>query len=72
MNEILCIQCGEVALPVADKCPHCGSAEIVPADSPIARKFIDERAARKQSGGAQRAAATGKVLGRALGRFLKK
>ena len=76
MPEILCTQCGEVGPDKAGNCAHCGSSQVLPADSPSARKFIDARNARKSTNApgeaSTRSQATGKVLGRALGRFLKK
>jgi len=50
---------------------------VIPADSPVAQKFIGERAARREprdeSGRAPlRAEATGKVLGRALAKLFRK
>lgn len=78
MSEILCTHCGKVDEPKAGQCAHCGSSAVLPADSPIARKFIDKRAAEAKvpdeaAGGASvRAEATGKVLGRALGKLFKK
>jgi hypothetical protein len=76
MPDILCIQCGDVGPDKAGHCAHCGSSHVVPADAPLARKFIEDRDARKRGaapGNASlRTEATGKVLGRALGRFFKK
>jgi predicted ATP-dependent serine protease len=77
MSEILCTHCGTVGEPKAGQCAHCGSTEVLPADSPPARKFIDERTATKGGGAsgsrtALRAEATGKVLGRALGKLFRK
>src|SRR5262249_22040405 len=74
MPEILCTQCGEVGVDNAGRCAHCGSTEVLPADSPLARKFIDARNARQSKNGdlAKRSEATGKVFGRAFGKLIKK
>ncbi len=76
MPEILCTHCGEVAPDNAGRCARCGSAQVLAADTPLARKFIAERKARQGGAGSgsasARTQATGKVLGRALGKFLKK
>lgn len=75
MPEILCTHCGEIGADSAGRCAKCGSAEVLPADSPIARKFIDQRNARRTGSSAplgERAEATGKVLGRTLGKLFKK
>jgi len=77
MSEILCTHCGKVGEPKAGQCGHCGSSKVLPADSPLARKFIDARSATKEGGAAGsrtalKAEATGKVLGRALGKLFKK
>ena len=77
MSEILCTHCGKVGEPKAGQCAHCGSTEVLPADSPLARRFIDARSATKEGGTAASrtalaAEATGKVLGRALGKLFRK
>jgi len=77
VTEILCIGCGEVAAPRMGKCGRCGSATVIPADSPIARRFLEARAAQRSADATSdpatsRAEATGKVLGRRLGSLFKK
>jgi predicted ATP-dependent serine protease len=76
-TDILCTACGEVGAPKAGRCAACGSNDVLPADAPVARKFIEDRkarlAAKAVSGHASlRAEATGKVLGRALGKLIGK
>jgi hypothetical protein len=75
--EVLCTACGQVDVPKAGSCAGCGSKDLLPADAPAARKFIEERKARnavRANPGepSVRAEATGKVLGRALGKLLGK
>jgi len=76
MHEILCTRCGAVGPDAAGNCARCGSSQVLAADAPHARKFIEERDARNRgaaSGSASiRTQATGKVLGRALGRLFRK
>ena len=74
MSEFLCTQCGKVGVAAAGKCDACGSADLLPADAPSARKFIEARAPKdaSTSGASVRAEATGKVLGRAFGKLFKK
>jgi len=77
MAEILCTRCGHVGAPKGRSCPQCAGTELLPADSELARKFIQERKRRSAAGAATegasaRAAATGKVLGRTLGKLLRK
>ena len=76
MPEILCTECGEVGADNAGRCTRCGSSQVLAADAPAARRFIEERDARNRAAPAHtasiRAQATGKVLGRALGRLFKK
>jgi uncharacterized OB-fold protein len=76
-RESLCTACGEVGEPRDGACRACGSRDLLPADAPGARKFIDARAVRdapKAPPGAPsaKAEATGRVLGRALGKLLGK
>jgi ribosomal protein L40E len=77
MPEILCTACGAVGTPKDGACAKCGSRDVLPADAPSARKFIEAREARqgtKIDGDTPsvRAEVTGKVLGRALGKLLGK
>ncbi len=76
MPEILCTTCGEVGADNAGRCAKCGSTDVLPTDSPIARKFIDQRNARKAGTASaplgERAEVTGKVLGRTFGKLFKK
>jgi len=76
MPEILCTQCGEVGADNAGRCAQCGSSQVLLVDTPLARKFIEQRKARQGGGTSSNASnrthATGKVLGRALGRLFKK
>lgn len=78
-KQILCTGCGEVGAPADGRCSHCGSADLLPADAPSARRFIEARAARRAAPApapaaepSVRAQATGKVLGRALGKLFGK
>ncbi|MDZ7651105.1 MAG: hypothetical protein U5L03_00280 [Burkholderiaceae bacterium] len=77
MPEILCTACGSVGQTTSGACPRCGSRDVLPADAPSARKFIEARNARQSPPAAPaapspRAEATGKVLGRALGKLFGK
>jgi uncharacterized OB-fold protein len=77
MPEILCTACGAVGTPKDGGCAKCGSRDVLAADAPSARKFIEARNARQAPPGgpaqdSPRAEATGKVLGRALGRIFGK
>lgn len=77
MPEILCTACGAVGAPKDGACAKCGSRDVLPADAPAARKFIEARAARQApkdeaDAPSVRAEATGKVLGRALGKLFGK
>jgi uncharacterized OB-fold protein len=78
MPEILCTACGIVGAPKDGACAKCGSRDVLPADAPSARKFIEARKARQAPPGepaaaaSARAAATGKVLGRTLGKLFGK
>lgn len=76
MPEVLCTQCGAVGPDAGGRCGKCASTDVLPADSPIARKFIDQRNARKTGAAstplAERAEVTGKVLGRTFGKLFKK
>lgn len=77
MPEILCTSCGVVGTPKDGACAKCGSRDVLPADAPAARKFIEARVARQGTKGeadapSVRAEATGKVLGRALGKLFGK
>ena len=77
MPEILCTACGSVGAPMGGACAKCGSRDVLPADAPSARKFIEAREARRTpptepTAASPRAAATGKVLGRALGKLFGK
>jgi ribosomal protein L40E len=76
MADIVCMQCGVTGPPGDDRCQRCGGSQVLPADAPLARKFLAELEATRRSAAADstsvRANATGKVLGRALGRLLKK
>lgn len=76
MSEFLCTACGHLAPAPAGTCTRCGSNLLLPADAPSARQFIARhRAPPPASGDAPtglRAQATGKVLGRALGKLLWK
>jgi uncharacterized OB-fold protein len=76
-REILCTACGAVGEPRDGACPACGSRDLLPADAPSARKFIEARAARNapkppSDAPSVQAAATGRVLGRALGKLFGK
>ena len=80
MAGMLCTECGAVGAPSAtpqgNTCARCGGALLLPADAPAARAFIERRAAREaaksDTGLSVRAEATGKVLGRTLGRLFRK
>jgi uncharacterized OB-fold protein len=78
MPEILCTACGAVGTPKDGGCAKCGSRDVLAADAPSARKFIEARAARQgaktepPAEPSARASATGMVLGRALGKLLGK
>jgi len=78
MPEILCTACGIVGAPKDGACAKCGSRDVLPADAPSARRFIEARAARQAppaepaAAASPRAAATGKVLGRTLGKLFGK
>lgn len=76
MADIVCMQCGETGPASDGRCTRCGGSQVVPADTPLARKFLDELEAKRRSAAtgtpSVRAEATGKVLGRALGRLLKR
>jgi hypothetical protein len=77
MPEILCTACGTVGTPKNGACAKCGSRDVLPADAPAARKFIEARNARQSppaepAAPSLRAEATGKVLGRALGKLFGK
>ena len=80
MADVLCTECGQVGAakptPHGSACAHCGGTLLLPADAPAARAFIDKRAAREAPktgpGLSARAEATGKVLGRTLGRLFSK
>jgi hypothetical protein len=77
MPEVLCTACGEVGAARDGACARCGSRDVLPADHPAARRFIEARAARQAPPASEppvsaRAEATGKVLGRALGRLIGK
>jgi uncharacterized OB-fold protein len=77
MPEILCTACGAVGAPKDGACAKCGSRDVLAADAPSARKFIEARAARQSAPSVPaeppaRAEATGRVLGRALGKLLGK
>jgi uncharacterized OB-fold protein len=77
MPEILCTACGTVGMPKDGGCAKCGSRDVLLADAPTARKFIEARNARQApptetAQASPRAEATGKVLGRALGRLFGK
>jgi uncharacterized Zn finger protein (UPF0148 family) len=77
MLEILCTACGAVGAPKEGACANCGSRDVLAADAPSARKFIEARNARQSppaepAAPSLRAEATGKVLGRALGRIFGK
>lgn len=77
MPEILCTACGAVGAPKDGACAKCGSRDVLAADAPSARKFIEARNARRATpaepaAASPRAEATGKVLGRALGRIFGK
>ncbi len=78
MPEILCTACGSVGAPMGGACAKCGSRDVLPADAPSARKFIEARESRRgaktepPAEPSARASATGKVLGRALGKLFGK
>jgi hypothetical protein len=80
MADVLCTECGAVGAPKTapqgSACAHCGGTLLLAADSPAARAFIDNRAAleaaKSERGVSVRAEATGKVLGRALGKLFRK
>jgi len=77
MADYLCTDCGEVGALSHGACAKCGSRSLLPADAPAARKFIEARAARQApkagpEAPSPRAEATGKVLGRALGKLFGK
>ncbi len=76
MTQILCTDCGHVGEPRAGYCSKCGGTTVLPADAPAARRFIEQR--QKIEGGeakpaplSVRAEATGKVLGRILGKLTR-
>jgi hypothetical protein len=77
MPEILCTACGGLSEATSGACPRCGSRDVLPADALAARKFIEARNARQSppaepAAPSVRAEATGKVLGRALGKLFGK
>lgn len=77
MTQILCIDCGHVGEPQAGHCSTCGGTTVLPADAPAARRFIEQRQ-KVEDGQAQpaplsvRAEATGKVVGRILGKLVRR
>lgn len=74
--EVLCTHCGAVGAPRDGRCAACGSTEVIDAASEPARRFLERRAARQMppapSTPSPRAEATGKVLGRTLGKLFGK
>lgn len=59
-------------------CPLCGNAELLPANAPLAQKFIRENAPRSQAGSiepprppSKTAHSAGKALGKLVGKVLK-
>jgi predicted ATP-dependent serine protease len=74
--QVLCTQCGVVDAPRDGRCAACGAADVIDAASEPARRFIERRAARQAAPApadpSPRAEATGKVLGRALGKLFGK
>lgn len=83
MSDMLCTACGEVAAARACACARCGSRDLLPADAPAARRYLDARAARraaqaaagseagsKADDGAGEASARAQATGKVLGRAL--
>lgn len=78
MTTMLCTECAHVGSARDGACDKCGGRLLLPADSPNARRFIEQRAARQgdapplpDAEPSLRAQATGKVLGRGVGKLGK-
>lgn len=74
--EVLCTHCGAVGAPRDGRCAACGASEVIDATSEPARRFLERRVARQAAPApatpSLRAEATGKVLGRTLGKLFGK